>query len=114
VALTGIGDVRRGPNRLVQSDAGKEERVFAAFVYRRDDFVLQRPQQGLAPAARRDLRERRAPGAAADHADLLEGHAFTPAPRTFSASGSSGQRARAGASSGSVKPAAKRSAPAQA
>ena len=47
----------------------------------------------------------------ADHADL---HAFTPAPRAFSASGSSGQRARAGASRPSISPASKRSAPAQA
>ena len=63
------------------------------------------------PPARRDLRQRGAPGAAADDADV---HAFTPAPRTFSALSSSGQRARAGASSSSVSPSAKRSAPAQA
>ena len=36
---------------------------------------------------------------------------MTPAPRTFSAPSSSGQRARAGASSGSVSPTASRSAP---
>ena len=34
----------------------------------------------------------------------FDAHAFTPAPRTFSASGSSGQRARAGASSPSTRP----------
>src|SRR5260370_26410420 len=82
-----------------------------AVVDRLDDLRFERPQQGLLAAGRCDLRERGAPGAAADNADL---HAFTPAPRTFSAASSSGQRARAGASSGSVSPAANRSAPAQA
>src|SRR3954468_10428334 len=75
-----------------------------------DDLRLARPEQGLA-ALGRDLRQRRPPGAGADHADP---HAFTPAPRTRSASGSSGQRARAGASRPSVRPASKRRAPAQA
>ena len=77
------------------------------------DFGLQRPQQSVPPRAGGDLGQRRSPGAAADHRQPLDCHAFTPAPRTFSAASSSGQRARAGASSPSMRPAAKRSAPAQ-
>src|SRR3546814_8020293 len=46
--------------------------------------------------------------------DVCSSDLFTPAPRAFSAVGSSGHRARARVSSGSVSPAAKRSAPAQA
>ena len=79
----------------------------------RHDVVLDRPQQCLLPARRGDLRQRRAPCAAAHHCQSVQRHAFTPAPRTLSASSSSGQRARAGASSPSISPAAKRSAPAQ-
>ena len=41
-------------------------------------------------------------------------HAFTPAPMAGAASRSSGQRGRTGASSGSIRPSARRSAPAQA
>ena len=37
------------------------------------------------PPAGGDLRQRGAPGAAADHREPLDAHAFTPAPRTFSA-----------------------------
>ncbi len=81
---------------------------------RLDDLGLAGPQQDVASAARADLGQRGAPRPAADHAQPIEAHAFTPAPRTFSASGSSGQRARAGASSGRSGPAMKRSAPAQA
>src|SRR6478609_9073364 len=80
-------------------------------VDRADDFALTCPEQSFTITARRDLRERGPPGTAADDA---EPHAFTPAPRTFSALSSSGQRARAGASRSSVRPAANRSAPAQA
>ena len=79
-----------------------------ARVDRLDHFGLARPEQDLLAAGRRDLGERGAPGAGADDSDP---HAFTPAPRAFSASGSSGQRARAGASSPSISPASKRSAP---
>src|SRR5206468_4428454 len=80
------------------------------------NVVLERPKQCLPTAGRRDLRQRGPPGAAADHAEseAIGLHAFTPAPRTLSACSSSGQRARAGASSPSVRPPASRSAPAQA
>ena len=77
-------------------------------VDRLDHLGLARPEQHLLAAGGRDLGQRGAPGAGADHPDP---HAFTPAPRAFSASGSSGQRARAGASSPSISPASKRSAP---
>ena len=64
----------------------------------------------VAAGSGRHQGQRGAPGAPADNSQL---HAFTPAPLTVSASGSSGQRGRATTSSGSVKPCAKRSAPAQ-
>src|SRR5438309_2672425 len=80
-------------------------------VDRLDDVRLHRPEQRFALTGRGDLRQRRAPRAAADDPEL---HALTPAPRTLSACSSSGQRARAGTSRASVMPAAKRSAPAQA
>ena len=60
----------------------KIDGIFVDPVDRRDHLGLERPQQGFAAARRGDLGQRRAPGAAADHAEL---HAFTPAPRTFSA-----------------------------
>src|SRR6185369_11681545 len=91
--------------------AGKVDAVLVVRVDRVDDVTLQRPDQALTPACGGDLRQRRAPGAAADDSDP---HALTPAPRTFSALSSSGQRARAGASRPSINPAARRSAPAQA
>src|SRR5438445_7390300 len=114
VALVKMADVGRGADRRIEWHAGKEQLIFVTVVDRIGDLVLHRPQERLASARRRDLRERCPPRAAAEDADLVEAHAFTPAPRTFSASESSGQRARAGTSSGSVSPAAKRSAPAQA
>src|SRR5689334_22840429 len=80
-------------------------------VDRADDFAFTCPEQSFTITARRDLRERGPPGTAADDPEL---HALTPAPRTFSALSSSGQRARAGTSRLSHSPAAKRSAPAQA
>ena len=55
------------------------------------------------PPRARDLRQRRAPGAAADDADRSCLH---PRAAHLLGAGSSGQRARAGASSGSVSPAA--------
>ena len=110
VAVGERGELGGGPDRGVERNAGEEQAILVVAVDAFDHLGLERPQQGFA-AARRDLGERRPPGAAADDSDL---HAFTPAPRTFSASGSSGQRARAGASSASVRPASKRSAPAQA
>ena len=101
----------RSPGSLRSAEYWEGKAVLMARVDRFDDFVFERPEHCFAAAGRRDLRERGAPGAAADNA---EPHAFTPAPRTFSAFSSSGQRARAGASRPSHQPAAKRSAPAQA
>lgn len=106
--LTGGADVRR------QRQTGQIERVALSGIDRLDHFGLQRPEQDIIMVLRHDAGERGAPCACADDADGLAGHAFTPAPRTVSASGSSGQRGRAAMSSGSVNPAAKRSAPAQA
>src|SRR4051794_2496078 len=114
VAFVEIADASCRADRRVERHIGQKQRILVAVVDGVDDLVLHRPKQGFAAAGRRDLCERRSPSAAAEDSDLVEAHAFTPAPRTLSASGSSGQRARAGASSGSVKPAAKRSAPAQA
>src|SRR4051812_14646260 len=79
-------------------------------INRSNHFRLARPEHHRLAIGRRDLGERGTPGPAADDSDF---HAFTPAPRAFSASGSSGQRALAGASSPSTSPASKRSAPAQ-
>ena len=72
-----------------------------------DDLWLARPEQDVAAAACSNLRQGGPPGTTADHSKPVEAHAFTPAPRTFSASGSSGQRARAGASSWIGEPARK-------
>eukprot|EP01136_Pigoraptor_vietnamica_P027405 Opistho-1_new@83669 len=101
--------------------AGKENRIAMVGVDCRDDILFARPEANGGAIGGEKLRERGAPRAAADHAEpgkawrhAFTCHAFTPAPRTASASGSSGQRGRAAVSSGSVRPAAKRSAPAQA
>src|SRR5439155_3245185 len=104
-------EIVRRDNAVGQPYIGQEQLVDVARVDRLDHLGLARPQGDRLAIGRRDLRQSGAPGAAADHAYP---HAFTPAPRTFSASGSSGQRGRAAMSSGSVRPAAKRSAPAQA
>src|SRR5690242_3434615 len=80
-------------------------------VDRLDDLWLERPDQPLAIASGSNLREGSSPSPASDESKL---HAFAPAPRTFSARPSRGHLARAGTSSGSCSPAAKRSAPAQA
>ena len=77
-----LGKIGRRADRLVERDAGQEDGVLVAVVDRLDDLGLDRPQQGFAAAGRGDLRQRGAPGAAADDPEL---HAFTPAPRTFSA-----------------------------
>src|SRR3546814_2369752 len=71
--------------------------------------VCSSDKDGIAVGGR-DLGQGRAPCTRADYANS---HAFTPAPRAFSAPGSSGQRGRAATSSPSVNPAANRSAPAQ-
>ena len=87
-----------------QRDFGKEDGVAMLGVDRDHDLLFQRPQQSVAAVRSNRLGQRGAPGAAADHREALDLHALTPAPRTFSALSSSGQRARAGASSGSVMP----------
>ena len=110
VSAREIGEQAGRANVGRQRHAGQKRHVLVASVDPLDDLGFARPEQHIA-AARGDLRQRRAPSTAANDADP---HAFTPAPRTASAPGSSGQRARAGVSSGSVRPAAKRSAPAQA
>ena len=83
-----------------------------------DDLGLERPQQGLAPARRGDLGQRGAPGAAADHRQLFDPHAFTPAPRTFSAPSdraasapAPARRARRSARPRSAPPRPRRSSP---
>ena len=97
-----------------ERDFRKEDGVAMLGVDRDHDLLFQRPQQSIAAVRSNRLRQRGAPGAAADHREALDLHALTPAPRTFSALSSSGQRARAGASSWSTSPAASRSTPAQA
>jgi hypothetical protein len=111
VAAVQLGQVRRRADRRTERYAGKEDWVLVAAVHRLDHVALQRPEQGFAAARGSNLCQRRAPGAAPDDSEL---HAFTPAPRTFSALWSSGQRARAGTSRESRAPTTKRSAPAQA
>ena len=62
-------------DRRVERHAGQEDGVLVAGVDRFDDVGLERPQQALAAARGGDLRQRRAPGAAADHAEF-----FMPSP----------------------------------
>src|SRR3569623_3302848 len=114
IAAGEVGNLAGCRNRGIESNAGQEHGNFVRAVDRGDLYRLACPEQRFPAAARHDLRERGSPRAAADHADPVKAHAFTPAPRTFSAVSSSGHRARAGASSLSHNPAANRSAPAQA
>jgi len=102
VGIADIVDIDRRPDGWIQCDAGKEKRVVATLVDRVDDVLFHRPKEHIAACSRGDLGERCPPGTAADHRDPVQ--AFTPAPRTFSASGSSGQRARAGTERPSVIP----------
>src|SRR5258705_1748859 len=111
VAACQIVQFRRGADAVGETHAGWVDAILVATVDCSDDLGFERPDQAFAAVRRGDLREGRAPCAAADDPNP---HAFTPAPRTFSALSSSGQRARAGASRPSINPAAKRSAPAQA
>ena len=78
----------------------KEDRVAPIGIDRIHDVAFMRPQQYVAPIARQHLGQRRAPCARAKDTDRL--HALTPAPRTGSAAGSSGQRGLAEMSSGSA------------
>ena len=80
-----------------------------------DDFGLERPQQGLAPAGRRDLRQRGAPGAAADHR-----RCFMPSPprrapsrrcRRAASAPAPERRARRSARRRSARPRPRRSSP---
>src|SRR3546814_11625319 len=90
--------------------AGHENACAVGFFNGACDFLLERPDKDGIAAGGRDLVQGRAPCTRAYYANS---HAFTPAPRAFSAPGSSGQRGRAATSSPSVNPAANRSAPAQ-
>src|SRR6478735_11688790 len=87
VARAQLGEVRSRPNRFAQRNIGKEKAVLMARVDCFDHFGFERPEHCFASAGRGNLRKRGAPGAATDYA---EPHAFTPAPRTFSALSSSG------------------------
>src|SRR5207237_444795 len=109
-AIRHFGQIAGRADRRAQRQPLEKQRVFMGGVDCLDHFGLARPERDRLAIGRRNLRESGAPGAAANDPDP---HAFTPAPRAFSASGSSGQRARAGASSPSTRPASKRSAPAQ-
>ena len=70
IACVELAEVRGCPDVRIERYAGKEERILVPFVDRSDDFRLQRPQQGLSPARGGDLRQRCAPGAATDYAEL--------------------------------------------
>ena len=111
VGIGNLGQVGRRPDGRTERAAGQEQAVLVGCVDALHDLRLTRPQQGLAATGRGDLRQRRAPCAAADDCESLDACALTPAPRTFSALSSSGYRACAGASRPSILPAAKRSAP---
>src|SRR3546814_7735901 len=107
------GEIIKACRRLdcrIQVIAGQENAIAVGFVNRASDFLLERPDKDGIAVGGRDLGQGRAPCTRADYANS---HAFTPAPRAFSAPGSSGQRGRAATSSPSVNPAANRSAPAQ-
>ena len=108
VAAGEVGEIAGGADRRVERHPGEEDMVLVVAVDRLDDLGLARPEQGLAPAARRDLRQRGAPGAAADHPQPFELMPSPPRRAPSPPPGSSGQRARAGASSASVRPASKR------
>ena len=100
--------------RSMQRHARQEHRISMGCVDRLDNLCLIGPQAYRRAITGHHLRQSRTPGTPAKDANFgLSSHALTPAPRTVSASGSSGQRGRAGTSSESVRPAAKRSAPAQ-
>ena len=110
VALVEFGEVARSRGSPGRAGRRRERPGFRGRVDRLDDLGLASPTASVSrpPAAATWA-------SAVPHAPppmrTAELHALTPAPRTFSALSSSGQRARAGASSGSVSPAASRSAP---
>src|SRR3546814_4332654 len=101
------GEIIKACRRLdcrIQVIAGQENAIAVGFVNRASDFLLERPDKDGIAVGGRDLGQGRAPCTRADYANS---HAFTPAPRAFSAPGSSGQRGRAATSSPSVNPAAR-------
>ena len=77
-----VGEIAGRSDRRIELNPGRNSRVFVDPVDRRHDVGLERPQQDVLRICGCDLRERGSPGAAADDPEL---HAFTPAPRTFSA-----------------------------
>src|SRR3546814_19718499 len=86
------GEIIKARRRLdcgVQVVARQENAIAVGFVNRASDFLLESPDKDGIAVGGRDLGQGRAPCTRADYANS---HAFTPAPRAFSASGSSGQR----------------------
>ena len=67
-------------DRRIELQARKIDQILVDSVDRRRRRHPERPQQRFASAARGDLRQRSAPGAAADHCQPVDAHAFTPAP----------------------------------
>ena len=66
-----IGQAGGGADRGIERHAGQEQRIRVVAVDRGDRLRLVRPEHDIAPGAAQHLRQRRAPGAAADDADAL-------------------------------------------
>ena len=99
-----LGEIARGADRDCDEGRVREEQGDcrrSALIAATTSGSRAQSRTG-APSAASNLGKRGAPGAAADHAEremcrhAFTRHAFTPAPRTASAAGSSGQRGRAG------------------
>ncbi len=121
VAMAQVGHVLGGLQRVLQGHARQEQGIFVFAVDGVDHLGLARPQQGGQARAGAHLGQGRAPGPAADHPGAGKtAHALAPLrPGTWvglarAAASSSGQRGRAAASRPSVRPRARRSAPARA
>src|SRR5690606_16237024 len=115
VASRHFGEIVRGAYRGSERGGGEIERVGPARVDLADQLGLDRPKQHGPAVSGQHLGQRGTPRPGADDGYRRGAQAFTPAPRTGSASASSGQRGRAAMSSGSpFAPTASLSTPAQA
>src|SRR3546814_21032301 len=101
-------DLCRRLDCRIQVIAGQENAIAVGFVNRASDFLLERPDKDGIAVGGRDLGQGRAPCTRPDYANS---HAFTPAPRAFSAPGSRGQRGPAAPPTPPLNPPANRPPP---
>src|SRR5690606_3858722 len=82
------GKIGREAKRGRQRDAGQMTAAPAGSGHSGDGGGVAAPQRRLSPGAERSERERRSPGAGADHGDAVDAHAPPSFPSRVTSSGS--------------------------